>query len=485
MEYFDQKIKRKGSAVAYALIVTAVSSILLASMIQYVSSQLLFSFSRVEKERAFQTAEAGIYFYRWYLAHQTAGKTVQQIKNFWQSATPSPYGVGASYEGEYFDPEGGRIGKYRIEVQRPAVNSTIITVKSTGWTDKEPNIKRIIQARFRLAAWSEYVVLGDDVMRFGSGTQVYGKIHSNYGIHFDGIASNVVSSSVYSYEDTEYPGDNQFGVYTRVLEADPTNPIYPSQPPPRVDIFQGGRQFPVPTVDFNGLTADLNFIKAESKISGRGIYFDESNGGRRIILKPNGTFDMCIVNNSNNGTKEISNYRKISGNGNCNNCEGACLANYPIPNEGAIFVENNVWVEGTLNNSRVTIVAANLIGGPQADIHIGMSNVLYTNFDGRDVLGLIAQRNLSIVQNAPDDLTVDAALLAQLGKVGREHYPGDEKDTLTINGSMATKLKYGFSYTDGTGFVNRILNYDNNLLNFPPPYFPTGTEYYIDLWDEV
>lgn len=89
------------------------------------------------------------------------------------------------------------------------------------------------------------------------------------------------------------------------------------------------------------------------------------------------------------------------------------------------------------------------------------------------------------MRNAPEFLTVDAALLAQSGRVGRDHYPGFDRNTLTINGSMATKLRYGFSYTDGTGFTNRILNYDNNLLYFPPPYFPTGTEYYIDLWDEI
>lgn len=474
---------KEGSAIAYGLIIIAVSMIILTSAIQYISAQVLFSFSRVEKERAFQTAEAGIYFYRWYLAHQVTGKTVQQIKDFWQ--TGNPYGVAADYESDYSDPGGGVIGKYVITVEAPDPNSTAVVVKSTGWTYKEPGIKRTIQVRFRLESWSEYVVLADDVMRFGSGTQVFGKIHSNYGIHFDGIASNVVSSSVYSYEDPDYPGNTQFGVYTRVGTADPANPVYPAQPPARTDVFQGGRQFPVPTVDFNGLTADLNFIKAESQIAGRGLYFDESYGGRRIIFRTDGQFDMCTVNNSNNGTKVISNYKKVSGSGNCNDCSGECRATYDIPDEGVIFVENNVWIEGTIDNSRVTVVAANLIGGSKADAYVGLDNLLYTNFDGTDVIGLIAQKDISVVKDAPNFLTIDAAILAQSGRVGQDHYPGYNRNTLTINGSLATKLRYGFSYTDGTGFANRILNYDNNLLYSPPPYFPTGTEYYIDLWDEI
>jgi len=474
---------KKGAALAYGLIIIATTSIITLSMMQLVSSQVSFGLNRVQREEAFQIAESGIYFYRWYLAHQVSGRTAQQIKTFWQSG--SPYGVGTPYEEDFYDPEGGKIGRYKIEVKALDASFTSVMVKSTGWTFSDPDTKRVIQARFRRPSWSEYVVLADDVMRFGSGTQVFGKIHSNYGIHFDGIASNVVSSSVYKYEDPDYPGVDQFGVYTRVPLADTTNPVYPAQPLTRNDIFQGGRQFPVPTVDFNGLTANLNYIKTESQIPGNGIYFDSSYGGRRIILKSNGTFDMCIVNNSNNGTKEISNYRKLSDRGICTTCSGECLQNYPIPNNGAIFVENNAWIEGTINNSRVTIVAANLIGGPQANIFIGMTDVLYTNFDGKDVIGLIAQKDMSIVRNAPQFLTVDAALLAQSGRVGRDHYPGFDRNTLTINGSLATKLRYGFSYTDGTGFTNRILNYDNNLLYSPPPYFPTGTEYYIDLWDEI
>jgi hypothetical protein len=77
--------------------------------------------------------------------------------------------------------------------------------------------------------------------------------------------------------------------------------------------------------------------------------------------------------------------------------------------------------------------------------------------------------------------------MAQLGRVGRDYYSSHsyDKDTITINGSMATNLRYGFAYTDGTGYDNRILNFDNNLLYYPPPYFPTGTEYAIDLWDEL
>src|SRR5665647_2739198 len=63
----------KGSAIVYALVVMAIVAILLTSILQYVVSQMKFNINRVERERAFQIAEAGVYYYRWFLAHKTAG----------------------------------------------------------------------------------------------------------------------------------------------------------------------------------------------------------------------------------------------------------------------------------------------------------------------------------------------------------------------------------------------------------------------------
>jgi hypothetical protein len=50
---------------------------------------------------------------------------------------------------------------------------------------------------------------------------------------------------------------------------------------------------------------------------------------------------------------------------------------------------------------------------------------------------------------------------------------------------LSLVLRYGFSWTDGTGYITRNLYYDNNLLYYPPPYFPTGTQYELDLWEEL
>jgi len=485
--------KYQGSALAYVLIIMTIVSIIVSSMLYYIVSQLRFSQNRADSEQAFQIAESGIYWYRWYLAYETSGKTVQQIASFWQ--TGHPLGVASDYITNWNDPGGGTIGQYDIHVQAPDPSSTIVMVTSTGWTNAMPNVKSTIQVRFRRPSWSEYSVLANDDMRFGAGTVVYGKIQSNEGIRFDGVAHNMVSSSLASYQDPDHSGGPEFGVHTHINPPPQTgeNDNYrPSEAPPnavpsRPDVFMAGRQFPVPTVDFNGVVSNLGYMKTQAQSSGK--YFNNTAGGVRIILNNNGTFNACVVNQYDNNLYSISQYQYLDSHGNvktCGTCSGSCMQTYAIPNNGVIYVENNAWVEGVINGQKVTIVAANLIGGAAPDIYLGINNLTYTNFNGNDIIGLIAQNNVSVVANSQNFLTIDGALLAQSGRVGRNDYPATyNKNTITVNGSIATNIRYGFAHTDGTGYTNRILNFDNNLLYYPPPYFPTGTQYSIDLWQEM
>jgi len=518
---------RRGSALALVLVMVVVVSILLTSLLTFVSSQVNYSKDRVERERAFQIAEAGVYYYRWYLAHQIEGKTVQQISDFWQNG--NPYGVATPYIAEYKDPEGQAVGEYKLEVEKPALGSTIVTVKSTGWTYLKPSVKRIVQVRFRRPSWSENAVLANDVMRFGQGTTITGKIQSNQGVRLDGVATNVVSSSVTSYDDPDHSGGAEFGVHTHA-NAPPgsgindnfrPNEAPPNSVPSRPDVFQGGRSFPVPQFDFTSLVSDISFMRTNASIK-----YDNTGQGRYIKFYADGTMDMCKVNAFDASSNDITNYSGIvtgasSGNGSvctttacCSSsaCDwidsshhnkGKCvsLTNTTIPNNGLIFVANNVWLEGTINNEKVTVVAAELTDetnytGGHKNVFLGSNNLLYTNTDGRDIIGIIAQNNVEIIKNSQDNLIIDAALLAKEGRVGRNSY-GNKKTSITINGSIATNIRYGFAYVGNNnyncgsgvyidnGYCTRNINFDNNLLYYPPPYFPTGTEYSIDLWDEL
>lgn len=518
---------------AFVLVMIIIVAITLTSLLTYVVSQLNYSKDRVERERSFQIAEAGAYYYRWYLAHQIAGKTAEQIKDFWE--TGSPLGVSAlGANVDFKDPEGASIGMYNLKVTKPALGSTIVNVVSTGWTYLKPSAKRVVQVRFRRPSWSENSVLANDNMRFGDGTTVTGKMHSNFGIRFDGAANNIVSSSLATYDDPDHAGAVEFGVHThanippatgvndtfRSSEA-PPNPV-----PSRTDVFQAGRTFPAPQMDFNSVVSDISFMRSQAAVK-----FDNKGLGQHIKLKTDGTMDVCRVNAINvgngitkydgtvkNGSAANNNKPCITQTASCcsaatcawikpsDHTKGQCisLANYSIPNNGIVFVANNLWLEGTIDTKNVSFVAAELpdetgYTGGGKNVYLGMNNLLYANSNGlsngTDIIGIIAQKDVEIVRDSQNNLTIDAALLAKEGRVGRKAY-GSNKSTITINGSIATNIRYGFAYTGNTyncgggvtvgdGYCFRDINFDNNMLYYPPAYFPTGTEYAIDLWDEL
>lgn len=493
----------KGSALAYGLVIMFMVSIVMTSIISFVSGQTKYSLRVHAREQAFQIAESGIHFYRWYLAHQVEGRTAQQIATFWNSG--NPYGVATPYEVEYRDPNGGPVGRYRLEVTPPPAGSTVVIVRASGWTYKYPDDKRFIQVRFRRPSWSENAVLANDVMRFGSGTEVYGKIHSNQGIRFDGIAHNVVSSAVSTYDDPDHNGAVEFGVHTHVnpLPAVGVNDSFraaealPNTPAARADVFMAGRSFPLPVVDFNGVLGDLSTMKSTAQNgTDNSRYFANLNNdvGRKIILKTNGTFDTCrVASASLTGTTPTydiagtNGYKRPASNSTCNSCSGTCLQNFPIPDNGIIFVEDNLWLQGQINDKKVTVVAADLNGGPAPSVYIA-NDLGYTTYTGDDIIGVIGQNNIEIPKTSDTNLSIDGALLAQQGRVGRPDYgTADHKDSITIHGAIATNQRYGFAWTNGFqnwGYTDRNLYYDNSLLYYPPPYFPTGTQYEMDLWQE-
>ena len=160
---------------------------------------------------------------------------------------------------------------------------------------------------------------------------------------------------------------------------------------------------------------------------------------------------------------------------------------FDFPSNGAIYVNNHVWIDGEINTAHLTIAAADLDTSLEANIYL-LNDVLYTNKDGQDIIGLIAENDVTVGLYSEDNLEIDAALLAQNGRVGREYYYFSSyrwRDTITVFGSIVTNKRYGFAYTDGTGYDIRNLYFDNNLLYYLLLFFPTGTVYELDLWEDL
>ncbi|KKW38448.1 MAG: hypothetical protein UY88_C0009G0009 [Parcubacteria group bacterium GW2011_GWA1_54_88] len=417
------------------------------------------------REQAFQIAEAGIEYYRWHLAH---------------ASTDYQDGAGAPgpYVHEYRDATGAVIGTFTLTITPPPVGSTL-------------------EAKFAIPSIAKFAFVANSKMRFGAGTEVFGPIHSNDGIRFDGLAHNLVTSFKYSYDDPDHSGADEYGVHTHLSPSDPVPPVPPppGTPPSRTDVFISGRQVSVPAVDWNGFTQDLSQMKTDAQTSGR--YFAGSGAlGYNIVLKTDDTFDLYTVTSLVSPQSNCYNSQNQSGWGTWSIASETLLGNYAFPANGLVFLEDNVWVEGTISSARLTIAAGRFPESSSTNANIIVNeDIRYTNYDGADVLGLIAQGNINVGLVSNDVLTIDAAIVAKNGRAGRYYYryafskscsPYHQRDTINLFGMIATKERYGFAYTDGNGYETRNIIYDGNLLYGPPPSFPlTSDQYQTISWREL
>lgn len=438
------KRKKSGSVMVMALITLSIASILFTGLITYVISQINYSSHMAAKESALHIADAGIEFYKWYLSHETDGMQMQDILEFWDQTSPYPIGTNGAYEVDY-----NGIGKYSIVVTPPTDGTSVITVASTGWTNKKPNAKRTIKVKMRVGSWSEYVILSDSDLEIEDGEDVQGKVHSNGGIRFDGVAHNTVTSSVpsYLYSGT---GTTKDGVWTSWANEYNTNMGN--------NVFLSGKTFPAAPKDFDSVTASfLEIFNAAEDIA---LDFSPATKGHQVILEGT-SVSIYRVLNTNKGAVTKNEFVKT----------------VALPNVGAIYVDKNIWVEGTISGGKRLVIASNNPSVSHGNIYIS-DDITYGSFTDGTVLGLVAKNDILVVEGCSNNLTIHAALLAQTGKVWRED--DSNKSSITVYGAIASKQQYGFN-----GFVTKDIIFDNNLLFNPPPYFPIEGVYRIDQWSEL
>jgi len=481
----DKTKFQRGQLTIAVLLFGFIAVIILSGLIIWVDLSLRSAHRSIHRDLAFRIAEAGIEYYRWHLAHAATD---------FQDGTGQP----GPYAHDFYDKSGNLIGKFRLEITPPPIGSTVATIRSTGTVDGISGLEKTIEVKMAKPSFAKYAVVLNDNVRFGSGTEVFGQIHSNGGIRFDGLAHNIVTSAVGSYDDPDHSGGNEFGIHTHISPTDPLPTSTPVPlPPVRPDIFMAGRQLSIPAVDFSGVTQSLAQIKDDAQVSGR--YFGPSNDdGYDIVLKNNDTFDVHRVNSLVASPSGCTNYLSQSGWGTWSIQTETLIGNYPIPANGLIFTEDNVWVRGAVNTTRVTVASGRFPDNPSTRSSITITaDLLYTNYNGEDVVSLISQNNINIGMVSDTDLKIDAALIAQNGRVGRYYYrppgggsnrcsPHHVKTTITSYGMIGSYQRYGFAYTDGTGYQNRNLVYDSYLLYGPPPSFPLTSDYYEQIfWNEV
>ncbi len=481
---------RKGEE-GYILPLVMLVLIIMGMMAAGLMGSILRNQQHVSRDRAYTqslaVAEAGLNQYLW----MVAGGTSSEANDF--AIPENPEADPHKQTITLADPSSNVKGTYTLQVIPPSGDDSRITVKVTGLADSPTEVARTVSAHIGRPAFSEYILLVDESVYIGGPLDRvwHGKTHSNTGIRIE--TSNIIDTVTCARSTYEYSqGDYKPGIWSQYVPSnDPSRALW---------------SFPVPTVDFTTVTSD--FVRLNQKATGiHNLPYVTPNPsgaahGWYIKLLPNEQYQVAQV------TAEYENRSYVNGNDRGGYLtRGTLSAVRDYPASGVIYVNDNVWVEGTGLDGRITIACSGQLNpvGKQAATSINVvGDLVYSAKDGTVAVGLIAQNNVKIPMYAPRgksgtlsemDMEIDAALIAQEGaeyvsrdSSGYASQWGPRRDLLTFFGSISshdTPTRSTTSGGDYCGFEEGANTYDTFLLHNPPPYFPTIGSYQILDWQEL
>ncbi len=452
----------KGIIITLALIFGFIFLIMLGGLLTIILMQQKQSLQRTAWNEALHLAEAGADYARWHIFH-----------------SPAVFNFSGTYD--YKNPQGQVLGKYQLEITAPSGCDAGVIIKSTGWTLKFPDVKRVVKIKYAKPALAKFAFLTNSNVWFGPNEELKGPFHSNGGIRMDGEQNSLATSAQKTYicgaEHGCSPSQEKPGIWGAGAGGG-----------------QGLWQFPVSNVDFNAITQDLAKLKSDAQSFG--IYISQPvDHGFHVRFKADGTIDVFRVKKVKqkvygwDGAQWIYESNDID--------SEDFYANYPLPSNCApIFIENKVWVDGVVKG-RISLVAAELPEMPNKMKNIIINgNIDYA--DSSSVLGLIAQKDILIPLYSPNNLEIKAALLAQKGHVFRYYYPAWTyepyktwaiRNYIATYGSIITNTLWTFTWVDSamnvvSGYKITSMSYNSNLSYNPPPYFPVYGEYETISWEE-
>lgn len=463
----------RGYITILVLVFAGVFVVIISALTGYIFAQNKLQFAKENRDKALHIAEAGLNYYKWRLSH---------FENDLQDGTGGP----GPYVHTYYDPEGGDIGTFSLDVDGNEQCGSIrsIDITSTGASAADPTLTRTVSATYARPSVSEYAYIINSNVWAGSDRVITGRYHSNYGIRMDGTNQSLVTSAVSSWTCTSSFGCSPDQVQNGIFGAGPNSNEW---------------DFPVPQVDFAGISSDLSDMKTRAQ--SYGLYLASTSPyGYHLTFKNNGTVDVFRVDNvsstnawiynpSSGQYEETAVYDTIT--------SEAFLQTYtPSVSCALVLAEDRLWLDGVVSG-KITVAAAD-VADPNNEVDIILNgNIDYVNPTGStDGLTAIAERSILIPLNSPDNMTLSGIFIAQNGKFGREFfstvtYPANAKrNSLTMRGTIVSNNREGTKWTCPpdpwcSGYGTRVNSYDSTQEINPPPLTPyTSQDYKFVLWRE-
>lgn len=455
----------------YVLVFASVFMVILTSFLTFIVTQSKLIEQRVRFEQAGQIAEAGLNYYKWYLAHY-------------------PNSTTTAITGVYSDPELGPIGEYQLSLASTTFCGTIMSrqVQSLGYTYADPAVRRTLSARYSRPNVAEYSFIINSSVWAGDDRTINGPYHSNGGVRMDGTHNSSVTSQQSTWSCTPSfgcsPTTTRNGVFTTTANANPALFEYPSAP-----------------VSFGAITLDLS--EMETKAKAYGIFLPKlasGNLGYQIRFNSNNTITVNRV------TGAYSYYSYTTENGwqtEQNVVTATSSVSSPtIPaNCPLIVAQDKVWLQGVVSG-KVTLAATFATSTTIDPSIILANNITYTSPTTSGLLA-IAEQDVLIGLNVPTNLILNGIFIAKNGRYGRNFYCKSSSDcwsgyvlsnsgpnlrqyalrnSETHNGTIVSNGRTGTQWTSGSdtlsGFLDRYTSYDRNLVESPPPFIPETSDVY-------
>jgi len=457
-------MKNRGSIMLLVIVFGAVFFMVLVALSGYVLAENRAEDAARGRAEAFSIAEAGLEYYRWFLTH-FPGNTTNG------TGLPGPYSI------SYADPEGGTAGAYTLSIAANTAcgTTTSLTITSTG-DPSDSNQTSTLVATYAYPSVGEYSYILNTNAWFTS--TIYGPMHTNGGLRMDGNPNAPVSSSLSSFTCDSSLGCSPSATEPGVFGTGSNQNLW---------------EYPTPQVDFAGISTDFSTLKSIANTSGiyRARVSTSSNPHLGYHLIFNGTTvtikKVTAVSSSLQSIPVDGSSSTFVTDNNLISTE-TTLGTYSIPSTcGLIFIEDNVWVEGTISG-KVTLVAANVTTANVYPNIVVPNSIVYAG-TGSDGLTAIAANDVLIGPNSPDSLTMDGIFIAQNGAFGRNLYDCHagsgtyaNKSTLAIQGSIVSALKPGtyWTYTESgcgtgvtSGYASRTTSFDKVNAESPPPFTPS------------
>lgn len=457
---------QSGYVVISVIVFAAVFALILGGLTGFIFVQNSSQRAKDNSARATQIAEAGLDYYKWFLAHFP-----NDLYNGQGSTSTGPYVV------DYEDPDTGVVGQFELDIQGDTACGEVTSVEiySTGYTSERPELQKTLYARYGRPSVAEYSFIVNGNVWAGSDRTITGPFHANGGVRMDGTNLSLVTSAVSDWICT-----SSFGCSTNSTEN---------------GVFGAGLNsqlwsYPVPQVDFAGITSDLVELKSLAQASGY-YHAPTTKDGYLVTFLNDGTFNVERVNN----TGQLWSYNEEDGwvKGSERVTANQFIGNFATPPDCTVaFFEDNVWLSGEVNGKYVIIAADLTTPGEDRSVYL-IDDITYVNGNGADGLTVIAEDNVLIPLESPENMTLNGIFIAQSGRFGRNHYETSDtykipaslsdyvqQETLTINGTIVSDERVGTKWTSGStfmsGYATRTTSYDRDLAISPPPLTPTFDE---------